>query len=181
MSGRPRWLVLGLLATLIGCSGNGLTLGRVTGKVMYKGEPVRFGSVMFEPDTTKGTNGPSALGNITKDGTYTMSTEQAGDGAVVGDHKVGVMGLDPDPINTKEAPDPETDPLNYLKGKARMARPAPSKKEETFTDRGGRTFRYVTPKSLYNPGTSGIVAKVSRGTNTVNINIKEDGTAEISN
>jgi hypothetical protein len=181
MNAQPRWLLLGLLATLAGCSDNGLTLGRVSGKVTYKGVPVQFGTVMFEPDTTKGTNGPSALGNIVQDGTYVMSTQQSGDGAVVGYHKVGLMGLDPEPISTQAAPDPETAPAEYMKAKSRMGKVSAVRKVETFTDRGGRTFRYVTPKSLSNPGTSGIIAKVDRGSNTVNIEVREDGSVNITN
>ena len=99
------WYAPGLLAAalaLVGCgSGNGLTLGRVQGKVTYKGEPVKFGTVSFVPDASKGTDGPIAMGNIKDDGTYVLSTSDPGDGAVVGHHKISVVGLDPTPVNPR--------------------------------------------------------------------------------
>jgi hypothetical protein len=178
---------------LAGCGpGHGLTLGRVQGKVTYKGEPVRYGTVFFVPNTSKGTDGPSAMGIIKDDGTYTLSTDSGGDGALVGHHKVGVVGLDPTPINTtseKPLPKPEEEPGEFMiaKGKvAKQARRAPRKAAaaaaepgDTFTDRGGRTFRYVIPKKLGNYEESGLEVDVARGSNTIDFNIAEDGTARI--
>jgi hypothetical protein len=173
---------VGLLACSAGCGpDNGLTLGRVQGKVTYKGEPIRYGTVQFEPDVLKDTHGPTAMGTITNDGTYIMSTEHPGDGVVVGAHKVSVIGLDPTPMNAATAPDLETGE-NFLKAKRRSARPSPRKTTvDTFTDRSGRVYRYLIPKELSSTETSGLRATVSRGSNSVNINVKEDGTAEITN
>ena len=76
--------VVPLIAALGGCSsGNGLTLGKVRGTMTYDGEPVRGGEVLFVPDTTKGTVGPPAAGTISEDGSYSVSTQESGDGAVV--------------------------------------------------------------------------------------------------
>ena len=88
-----------------------MTLGRVQGKVTYKGEPVKYGTVSFVPDA-KGSDGPMAMGNIKEDGTYILSTSDAGDGAVVGHHKISVVGLDPTPVNPddKPLPKPERSP-----------------------------------------------------------------------
>jgi hypothetical protein len=193
MRGRWRWLwcAPGLLAAtsvLSGCGADhGLTLGRVQGKVTYKGEPVRYGTVFFVPDVAKGTDGPSAMGIITDDGTYTLSTDSGGDGALVGHHKVGVVGLDPTPINSDQpVPTPEESPLEYMKAKgkviqqARRRPPATKTQEDTFTDRGGRTYRYVIPKKLGLTQESGLEVDVARGSNTINFDIAEDGTASIA-
>jgi hypothetical protein len=193
MCRRWRWLAPGLLAAgLVGCGpDHGLTLGRARGKVTYNGEPVHYGTVLFVPDATKGTDGPSAMGIIREDGTYELSTDSGGDGALVGVHKVGVVGLDPTPVNAQATPSPEEAPVDYMKSKAKAAQAATNPRRvakasaeaagETFTDRGGRTYRYVIPKRLGNPEESGLSATVARGSNTVNIAVREGGTAEITN
>jgi hypothetical protein len=189
------WCASGLLAVAVagaGCGpGHGLTLGRVQGKVTYQGEPVRYGTVFFVPDVSKGTDGPSAMGIIKDDGTYILSTDSGGDGALVGHHKVGVVGLDPTPINKtseKPLPNPEVSPVEYMQAKgklAQQARTAPRKaaaaaaQEDTFTDRGGRTYRYVIPKKLGVPQESGLEVDVARGSHTIDFDIAEDGTARV--
>ena len=55
----------------------------VTGKVTYNGEPLRFGTVIFEPET-----GQYATGAIQPDGTFRMTTRGEGDGVPVGKCKV---------------------------------------------------------------------------------------------
>jgi hypothetical protein len=189
------WCAPGLLAmAAAGCGpGHGLTLGRVQGKVTYKGEPVRYGNVFFVPDVSKGTDGPSAMGTIKDDGTYILSTDSPGDGALVGHHKVGVVGFDPTPINTtseKPLPNPEEAPAEFMIAKgqrAQQARRAPRKpaaaaavQGDTFTDRGGRTYRYVIPKKLGKYDESGLEVDVARGSNTVNFDIDESGNVRIN-
>jgi hypothetical protein len=167
-----------------------LTLGRVQGKVTYRGALVKYGTVSFVPDTTKGNNGPIAMGNITSDGTYILSTSDPGDGAVVGHHKILIVGLDPTPVakaDEKPVPTPEESPLEVMKARARslhpprtMTRKAATPVEgDTFTDRGGRVYRYVVPKKLGTPEQSGLEVDVSSGSNNVNIEITEDGTARV--
>ena len=176
-----------------GCGpGHGLTLGRVQGKVTSQGEPVRYGTVFFVPDTLKGTDGPSAMGIIKDDGTYILSTDSGGDGALVGHHKVGIVGLDPTPItkaNQTPLPNPEEAPQEFMKAKgklAQQARRAPRKaaaaaaaQGDTFTDRGGRTYRYVIPKKLGVPQESGLEVDVAPGSNTIDFDVTADGTARI--
>src|SRR5437868_5330198 len=107
------WLGLAAAAgamALAGCGpGNGLTMGRVSGLVTYKGEPVEFGDLLFVPDSTKGTTGVPSMGPIGKDGRYIMSTEEAGDGVIAGHHKVGIRVLDAEPVGKDQTPelDPE--------------------------------------------------------------------------
>lgn len=74
-----------LLAALAGCSDGRPTLVPVTGKVLLDGKPLTFGSVMFQPDW-----GPPATGEIGPDGTFELSTFEAGDGAAIGRNRVRV-------------------------------------------------------------------------------------------
>src|SRR5262245_39958216 len=112
-------LAVALAPLLAGCSGNGLDLARVRGKGPYKGQPSRNGTVFFMPDETKGTVGPPAVGSITSDGSYIMSTETAGDGVIVGSHRVGITGVEEDPVAAGEVIDPEKDPAGFMKAKAK--------------------------------------------------------------
>jgi hypothetical protein len=166
-----------------------MTLGRVQGKVTCKGEPVRKGTVFFVPDASKGTDGPPAMASIKEDGTYILSTDEGGDGALVGHHKIGVVGLGSTPIlgsSEKPSPDPEGSPFDAIKAKAVRGLAAPKKANaaeatgDTYTDRGGRVYRYVIPKKLGVPEESGLEADVARGSNTINIEIAEDGTARVA-
>lgn len=174
-----------ILTAIAGCgSGNGLHLAKVRGKVTYKGQPITYGTIMFEPDSARGTNGPSAVGSITRDGSFIMSTEESGDGAIVGLHRVAVVGLEAMPDAPQKAlPDPVTSPREFMIAKTQAGtRLNFTKKAEapTFTDKNGKVFRITIPENLGNPSTSNIKASVGRGSNTVNIAINEDGTAEIS-
>lgn len=58
----------------------------VKGSVLYKGKPLTGGTVRFEPED----GGREASGNIEPDGTFTLTTFQAADGAVAGKHRVAV-------------------------------------------------------------------------------------------
>ena len=57
----------------------------VAGKVLYNGKPLPFGNVMFQPD-----RGQAAVGDIQADGSFTLSSYTANDGAVPGKHSVSV-------------------------------------------------------------------------------------------
>jgi hypothetical protein len=70
---------------LLGC-GRGSQIQRtiVAGKVLYQGQPIADGSILFVP--TKGTGGPQAGAQIT-DGAYRVT---AGGGVPVGTHRVEI-------------------------------------------------------------------------------------------
>jgi hypothetical protein len=80
-------LVLALPLCLLvatGCGGgneNPHAPASVTGKVTYKGEPVPAGLVNFIPKT----QGPSATGSLSSDGTYSITDAPAGDFTVTVD------------------------------------------------------------------------------------------------
>jgi len=72
-----------------GCRGGRLPVAPVQGKVLYRGNPLEFGGVMFQPDV-----GPPAKGKINPDGTFRLTTYREGDGAVIGVHRVRVTCFD---------------------------------------------------------------------------------------
>lgn len=78
--------------TLAGCSKTPTTLNQVTGKVLYKGVPLRSGLIVFSPDTSRGENGKIAISKIKEDGSYTLITGEA-PGATAGWYKVTVASL----------------------------------------------------------------------------------------
>jgi len=148
--------------------------------VTYKGEPLRHGSIMFEPDETQGTSGPTAFGAIQEDGTYILSSDEAGDVAVLGSHRVGITGLDPTPLASKGGPDPEEPPRGAMQAKVQAASARPKRDEgPTFTDRAGRRYRIVVPLPLGRPDSSGIKVRVASGSNTYHFDIKEDGAVAV--
>jgi hypothetical protein len=91
--------MLGVFATVVfaGCGGGPKT-APVTGKVTYRGQPLQFGSVMFQPDT-----GPVAKAKIESDGTFTLSTDGK-PGAVLGKHKVRVTCFESQSPNPPPTP-----------------------------------------------------------------------------
>jgi hypothetical protein len=87
-------------ALLAGCGGdpNKPRLGRVSGTVTYKGQPVTKGIVTFVPIGGPGAKtGQSAMGEIGKDGSYVLTTFDPGDGAVLGEHIVLEQSREDDP------------------------------------------------------------------------------------
>lgn len=71
---------------LAGCGPSGPKLAKVVGKVTYKSAPLKFGSVIFQPEA-----GKAASGIIKPDGTFELFTNKPGDGALIGKHRVRVM------------------------------------------------------------------------------------------
>ncbi|MFO0956565.1 MAG: hypothetical protein U0800_03750 [Isosphaeraceae bacterium] len=105
--------LIGSATILPGC-GSGPEMGRVTGKVTYKDQPVTKGTVTFVPvDPSKGRN---ATGSIMSDGTYTLQTENPNDGALVGDYLVSVTSREDellDYIPKKPVPPKRLTPEKY--------------------------------------------------------------------
>lgn len=177
-------LVVVILIGMASCGpGNGLNLARVRGVVTLDGEPIKNGTVMFEPDESKGTTGPQAIGTILGDGSFVLSSQSAGDGAVVGFHRVGILGLDEEPSAEQPPPNPEDDPMAFLAAKDAAATKAIRERArgggKTVAGLDGRPFLVVVPEKVTSSSTSGISVEVSRGSNTFNIDIKQDGTVEI--
>jgi hypothetical protein len=182
-----RWpatlMAAALAAVVVGCGpGNGLNLAKVSGKVTYKGQPVTNGTVFFMPDESKGTVGPAAVGSITSNGSFVMSTENAGDGVLVGRHKVGITAVEQISGSKQAEIDPSKDSAGFMRAKAQAAKVVrrPAKNDEPlFTDKGGNKYRYVVPIKLSKPEESGLVVQID-GSRTVNIDVDESGAVRIT-
>ncbi len=84
------YLSAALLPLLLAGCGGGPVNYQVSGTVTYDGKPVPVGEVVFEPDTSKGNNGPGSVADI-KDGKYTTTS---GKGVVGGAYIIRVTGFD---------------------------------------------------------------------------------------
>jgi hypothetical protein len=96
-SSRTSFIALGLVAAALEAATGGCNLRPATvpvrGKVLYRGEPLKFGVVMFHP-----AQGQVAQGAIESDGSFQLSTFRLHDGAQPGAYHVSVMcyeGHDP--------------------------------------------------------------------------------------
>ncbi|SIO14988.1 hypothetical protein SAMN05444166_2712 [Singulisphaera sp. GP187] len=84
-------VLAGAWVAVSGCGGrdkNELPAVAAAGKVTYKGNPVSQGTMYFLPDTGRPATG------IIKDGSFTLTTYNDGDGAVAGKHRVGVISTE---------------------------------------------------------------------------------------
>ena len=90
-------LVCILLVQLVGCRGTGepeREFAEVKGKVTHNGEPVKTGTVMFQPPSGALVSAP-----ISPDGTYTIK-------AVVGTNSVRIVSVDLPTVADPSAPPP---------------------------------------------------------------------------
>ncbi|WP_435018891.1 hypothetical protein TA3x_000880 [Tundrisphaera sp. TA3] len=97
------------------CGSSGPEMARVSGKVTYKGNPVPKGTVTFLPASPEGRN---ATAEIQPDGSYTLQTQDPGDGAMLGDYAVTVYSHDEpvlDYVPTKPVPKKILTPQKYEK------------------------------------------------------------------
>lgn len=83
-----------LLGTQGGCGSKGPRLYPLSGDVTYGGEPVPAGTILFEPDTSKGNDGPGSFVEFTG-GHYET---RPGKGTVGGPHVAHVTGYDGKPV-----------------------------------------------------------------------------------
>jgi len=85
------WLFAGaLLLFVTGCGEAMPTTAPAKGVVTYRGQPLKFGSVMFQP-----VSGQAARAEIQPDGSFDLVTERYGDGpavpgAAIGTHLVRI-------------------------------------------------------------------------------------------
>ena len=139
-----------LLVSPLGCSRdpNMPTLGRVHGKVTYKGKPVESGTVTFNPVPGKGgETGQNATGQIEPDGSYVMTTFNTGDGAILGQHVVAVVVR--------------------AKGSENQGKP----KADSTIDYS--MPKLMTPSKYASVETSPLVCTVKEGDNTFDIDLKD--------
>ncbi len=138
---------------------------------------------VFLPDESKGTTGPQAIGTITSDGTYILSSEIRGTAP-----SSAPQGRGP---GTRDVPDPPVGSrcrlrrktrLKFMaaKTKAGLTRPEPARRpmNERSTGWTASPSGSFSPRKLTSTETSGNSAKVAPGSNTLNIDINEEGIAD---
>ena len=142
MPGRSAWLCSAAFSLVIGMGGCGTNpskppLGRVHGRVTYNGKPLTNGSVMFTPVAggKGGATGQVAAGQLGSDGSYTLTTFEEGDGAILGQHVV-----------TVEAREGNVAELNLPATPG--AKPKPSFKVASGRRVGVGKVPYISPKAL---------------------------------
>ena len=93
-------LTLVALCTFCGCGGSPYEVAPVRGVVTLNDKPFTQGGVMFAPlaKDDDANSGKSAVGRIQADGTYTLTTFEKNDGAVVGEHWVTIVNHDEDNV-----------------------------------------------------------------------------------
>lgn len=95
------------VVVLLGCGGGGkYKLAPVKGSVTYKGKPVPNGTVSFIPEG----GGPTATGELQKDGTFVLKTEKS-NGAVLGSHTVVIAAMQDMGETLPEARNPLPPPI----------------------------------------------------------------------
>jgi hypothetical protein len=80
MRGRTAAMLLGTMLALGlgGCSDQEQERATVHGQVQYRGRVVPGGSIVFAPDTDRGTPNELAIGQIKPDGTYQLESDKGG-------------------------------------------------------------------------------------------------------
>ena len=83
-----RILAAFLGVAVVGCGSDKPKLVTVTGKVVFKNEPLTAGSIWFVPDLGNAYQGEKPSCQLQLDGSFTMRTYPFGDGVPPGAYKV---------------------------------------------------------------------------------------------
>ncbi|MEX0643427.1 MAG: hypothetical protein WD468_12035 [Pirellulales bacterium] len=83
-------LLILLAAALIGgCRGDRPDMATVSGQVLIDGQPLRLGVVQFVPKGSR-----ASYGQLDRDGRFQLTCRDPNDGAVLGQHAVGISGAE---------------------------------------------------------------------------------------
>ncbi len=120
---RFRPVLLALLFTLPcgACASGREPLYPVSGQVFYEGKPVEGATIVLHPLNSAEANAPTARGRTDSEGSFTLGTYAAGDGAPAGEYGVAIIWI---PADAKRNPKTGSMP-NRLPD--RYARPETSK------------------------------------------------------
>ena len=91
------FLIAGVM--LVGCGESGTEIASVEGTVTYRGQPLKRGQIIFEPQGNR-----SALGKIVDGEIVEVTTFETGDGAVVGNHRVALYSFVREPRGMEIVP-----------------------------------------------------------------------------
>jgi hypothetical protein len=121
-------------------------MGRVSGRVTYKDQPVPKATVTFAPQS-KGAK--SAIGITDESGYFQLSTVNPRDGALVGQHQVSIVALAP-----FDGPVPPGAGAAMLEELESQGKP-------------------LIPQKFFSTVTSGLTADVKSGSNTIDFPLKD--------
>ena len=125
----------------------------VSGKVTYKGEPVKKATITFLPTTPDG----RGAGGQVVDGQYTLTTSSPNDGALPGMYKVTIDDRQTDTAKAQA----EVDALAKKRGVTYSRIP------EGFQGRAKNLIKGVVPGKYQTPETSGLEKEVKAQSNTI--------------
>jgi hypothetical protein len=84
-----------LLLVLAGCGGRGDSpVSPVSGKVSFRGQPLTQGTIVFTPDSARGTNGAPVWADLSGDGGYQLKTGNI-EGIASGWYRITVAAVEP--------------------------------------------------------------------------------------
>lgn len=133
-----------LLSACIGCGPARPQTVPVAGRVTYQGKPVPEGRITFLPD-----HGRPAIGTIQTDGSYRLTTFQAGDGVLPGHYRVTIESM-----RVSRGSQPKS-----LQDELRMGMGDVSAMES------------LVPQIFSSPHSSTLTAEVKKGENTINFDL----------
>jgi|GEM_PF-344354 len=131
----------------------------VTGKVTYKGEPVKSAAINFIPVDPEG----RPAGGRVKDGEYVLTTVDTDDGAIPGKYKVIVddRELDPDAMRTAADAEAKKKKTTYAVIPQHLQAQALKKMKSSL------------PGKYQDASTSDVEVEVKEETNTIAIELKD--------
>ncbi len=149
------------LLVAVGCSDDGL--GKrysVSGTVTYKGQPLPKGSINF---TSEKADGRGATGEI-KNGSYTLTTQNPGDGAFEGGYLVTITDLVVDFAAADEESKKQAE-------KAHVA--APVMPDQAAVAKAVSNAKNSVPPKYSTSATSGLKATVKAESNKIDFTLED--------
>lgn len=152
----PFVLLLSVLCCALegGCGDGRPATVPVQGQVTWKGEPVRCGTIVFQPE-----KGRMAHGRIGPDGSYSLTTFDPDDGAIVGKHNVTIEAVEA--ASEPEAPTSFEEELQGVQaGGGRRAMPK---------------MKWLVPNEYARAETSPLTVEVHDSSNVINFSLPQSG------
>lgn len=149
-----------------GCRKTGSSTATLSGKVLFKGEPLPSGLVTFHP---KGEGGPISTG-ITEDGSYRVAIPFSGEASVT------VVTAAPGTPDKGIGKNPGADPAQFEKAQKEMLekmKNMPPEMQKFYKNPGGGAGKYVEiPKKYADPKSTPLTVTISGGSQVEDIKLE---------